>query len=326
MHELIKKLEKLSMDEKRKKLIKELLVKLSNEDGIMTLTGKKVKPSIKAGERMPFKATLIGYDREALRNDVIRFKEGVLEEANFAGRPLLSFHKHDKIPIGKIVEDWMENGEKKIIAWTDDEETKLAIETGKLMELSAGFLPDLELNYDEKEKNWFLSVNKVDPAEASVVVFPAYAKAEIEKFWVEEKEKEKVKEELPEKEEKLEKKIETAEEEQKDEDELVKLSKEKEELMKKVHELEREKILSKYSLSEEDRELVKELDKKYNLKTEDFEKVVEKIEEEKPEAKAEGEGRLPESQREEIRSDKEKGIEQAERLAREYLEKKGYKQ
>ena len=319
----MEKLEKLSMNDDRKKLMKEVLVKLFNEGGIMTLTGKSVKPSIKAGERLFFRATLIGYDKEALRKKFVKFKEGVLEEASFVGRPLLSFHKHDKIPIGKIVEDWMDNGEKKIIAWTDDEETQLAIKTGKLMELSAGFLPEVELEEDE-EDGWVFAINNVDPAEASVVVFPAYAKAEIEEFWSEESE------EQAEDEEKLtteDKKEEISKEElkeevvpQEDEDELNKLSQEKDLLEERVKALEREKILLKYTLSDEDKELIMELDKKYNLNTKDFEAIVEK--QEKPAEKGE---KLPVSQRDEAKSDKEKALETAEKMAEDYLKRRGYK-
>lgn len=319
----MEKLEKLSIDEEKKKLMREVLIKLFNEGGIMTLTGKSVKPSIKAGERLFFRATLIGYDKEALRKKFVKFKEGVLEEASFVGRPLLSFHKHDRIPIGKIVEDWMENGEKKIIAWTDDEETQLAIKTGKLMELSAGFLPDVDLEEDE-EDGWVFAINKVDPAEASVVVFPAYAKAEIEEFWSDESEEE------AEDEEKLttEKEIKEIPEEkleevipQENEDELNKLSVEKELLETEVRKLERDKILLKYTLSDEDKELIMELDKKYNLNIEDFEAIVEK-QEEPPEKKGE---KLPVSQRDEMKSDKEKALDAAEKMAEDYLKRKGYK-
>jgi len=323
MNDLMEKLEKLSIDEEKKKLMREVLIKLFNEGGIMTLTGKSVKPSIKAGERLFFRATLIGYDKEALRKKFVKFKEGVLEEASFVGRPLLSFHKHDRIPIGKIVEDWMENGEKKIIAWTDDEETQLAIKTGKLMELSAGFLPDVDLEEDE-EDGWVFAINKVDPAEASVVVFPAYAKAEIEEFWSDESEEE------AEDEEKLttEKEIKEIPEEkleevipQENEDELNKLSVEKELLETEVRKLERDKILLKYTLSDEDKELIMELDKKYNLNIEDFEAIVEK-QEEPPEKKGE---KLPVSQRDEMKSDKEKALDAAEKMAEDYLKRKGYK-
>ena len=331
--ELLRKIEELSIDDVKKEKMTKLLAQLLSEDGLLVLQGSNVSPSAETGKRLYFQATLIGYDQDAMRRKWIRFKEGTFEKAHkkFIGRPLLAFHKHDKIPIGSITDTWMENKEVKCIAWTDDVKTQLAIKNGKLIELSAGFLPtDWSIEEDEESKELIFEIGDLDPAEASVVVFPAYANAKIEKFWEEgEKEmkediqvKDEVKDDV---EEKLSAKAQIEEvkaevKETTDKEDFTELDAERLKLQQEIKLLEKEKILTKFALKEKDKEFVREYNKKYDLSEEDFEKLVNEFVEKYDAEK--DKGKLPQSQREEIKDDKTRRSDKAKELAEKHIEEK----
>jgi len=294
-----------------------LKMELIGEDGILRFSVENlpIEPRAKTNKRMFFEAVLIGENPKYIRKKGVKFRKGLLKEIykGFEGRQLLTWHNDRRYAIGKIVEAWIEKDEEgydliKVNCWTDDREAQTAIETGKIFELSMGILPKLELRTEEEEI--YYEITDAEPAEGSLVNFPAFAKAQIDKYWLEGSQE---KFEVPIKEDK------------KMKEELEKLKAEKEELQKKVRELELKRVVEKYSLTEEEREEILDLAEKYSLVGEDLEKLVAKMSknsEEKVKAEAK---KLPIStkkEEKELEGSEEWKKKKAIELAEEFIKRK----
>jgi len=194
------------IDEDLNKLLFESIL---DEEGKLTFTDLSLKTLQKENDKYYFAGTLLGYEDKFDRP--VRFMKGVHENklTEWKGKKFLLWHNDKMIPLGKIEETWMQDGNIKFIAWTDNKDVYEAVKKKKLVEVSAGIKPK-KLGYDKEEKKFV--IKDYQPLEFSMVNYQGYEPAKIEVIGTD---KEKVKEasvkeefrKLEEEKEKLEKEL-----------------------------------------------------------------------------------------------------------------------